>query len=217
MGRAEKKTLSGIVKPGMTVLDIGSNLGLYTILISKMVGEEGRVIAFEPDKRLFKHLQNNCLRNNCINVDCYNNAVGSRTEIVELNVSTFNSGDNYVGSNKGDSFRVVQTCKSVDLDSFLPVLRFDILKIDIQGYEVEAMKGMQNVLEKNPNAIIYFELFPAGLKRAGFSAYIFTNWFISRGFKISKINSNETFTPQSLDILISELSGNKYINLIAHK
>ena len=77
MGRNERAALSRIVKPGMTVVDVGSNLGLYTILLSRLVGPTGHVLAFEPDPDLFSLLQQSSLLNGCANVTANNLALGS--------------------------------------------------------------------------------------------------------------------------------------------
>src|SRR5258708_27788033 len=54
MGREEKAFLEQRIRPGMHVVDVGANLGLYTLLLSRLVGESGTVVAFEPDPELFE-------------------------------------------------------------------------------------------------------------------------------------------------------------------
>jgi len=78
MGREERATLEKIVRPGMTVLDVGGNIGLYTVLLSRLVGPAGRVISFEPDPALFALLRENCALNGCTNVEAHNLALGRR-------------------------------------------------------------------------------------------------------------------------------------------
>jgi len=84
-GISDRKKIAIIeeyLKPGMTVLDIGANIGYYTKLFSKSVGSTGKVFAFEPDDTNFRHLKENT--KGLGNVTTINKAVGEKSQQVKL-------------------------------------------------------------------------------------------------------------------------------------
>src|SRR6266852_7397832 len=84
MGQADKMFLERHIRPGMIVVDIGANQGLYTLLFAKLVGTAGSVIAFEPEPNMFEALVHNCRNNSVSNVQMYNMALGSKRGIAAL-------------------------------------------------------------------------------------------------------------------------------------
>src|ERR1019366_3383573 len=77
MGASERAALRRLVRPGMTVVDVGANLGLYSVFLARQVGPAGRVVSFEPDPDLFALLRGNCAANAAANVEAYNMALGA--------------------------------------------------------------------------------------------------------------------------------------------
>ena len=78
----------------MVVADIGANVGLYTFLLARCVGERGLVYAFEPNPALFASLETNCRTNGVANVRLHNVALGAQDDTLTLTRARFNSGDN---------------------------------------------------------------------------------------------------------------------------
>jgi FkbM family methyltransferase len=113
MGVEEQAILQKLIQPGMTVLDVGGNLGLYTILISRLVGGTGRVVSFEPDPDLFALLQTNTALNGCTNVGAHNLALGRKRDRLVLRKMILNSGDNTLASGQGKAENSVFTCRLV--------------------------------------------------------------------------------------------------------
>lgn len=130
MGGDERAALEKIVRPGMTVLDVGGNLGLYTVLLSRLVGPAGRVITFEPDPDLFALLQRNCAANACRNVEAHNLALGRERARLKLRRMILNSGDNTLGAGGRGWFRQEVEIDVVSVDELLPGVRPDLVKID---------------------------------------------------------------------------------------
>ena len=93
-GQEEKRFLERHIRPGMRVADIGANQGLYTLLISRIVGTGGHVHAFEPDASLFASLTRNCGQNGARNIELHNVALGQTPGTLKLYRSQVNSGDN---------------------------------------------------------------------------------------------------------------------------
>jgi hypothetical protein len=101
MGADEKNLFGKLIKPGMTVIDIGANQGLYSLLFSRLVSDSGRVFSFEPDPILFDALQRNIILNSAENIQAFPVALGSSEARMTLYSSLINSGDNQIGSRPG--------------------------------------------------------------------------------------------------------------------
>jgi FkbM family methyltransferase len=98
MGRRDRKALMSLVRSGMRVVDVGANIGLYTLLFADLVGDGGRVFAFEPEPQLCELLRHNCMINSVQNVRIFECALGSVSGRSTLWRSAFNSGDNRLDS-----------------------------------------------------------------------------------------------------------------------
>jgi FkbM family methyltransferase len=214
MGAADKKIYEKLLRPGSTVVEIGANQGLYSLLFSGLVGPQGRVFAFEPDQTLFLALQENCQRNRATNVCCYNYAIGAKNEARTLYHSRVNSGDNrLVASDRPDWFYEVGV-QTRTLDSLLADTHVDFIKIDVQGWELEVLEGMTEIFRKNQEAIdIYFEFWPFGLRRAGRDPVELLDYFRRRGFSLSDMTSQY---PRAIEDFRSFCSGVRgYTNILA--
>jgi hypothetical protein len=93
---ADRALLEAQVQPGMVVADIGANVGLYTYLLARRVGERGIVYAFEPNPPLFASLETNCRINGVANVRLHNVALGAQDDTLMLTLARFNSGDSRI-------------------------------------------------------------------------------------------------------------------------
>jgi FkbM family methyltransferase len=217
MGTGERAALQGCVRPGMTVVDVGSNLGLYTVLLSRLVGPTGRVLAFEPDPDLFSLLQRNCAVNGCTNVTAYNLALGSRHGHLTLHTMVINSGDNHLGDGGSQLFRRSVPVEMVSLDEIIPGLKPDLIKIDVQGWELDALKGMRKIIVENPHTEIYFEYWPAGFRRAGSSAAEIVSWLRELNFGFYQTKDFRPLTEPAMAELTHELTGIRHADLFASR
>jgi FkbM family methyltransferase len=215
MGGAERTALQRYVQPGMTVVDVGSNLGLYTILLSRLVGPTGRVLAFEPDPDLFSLLERNCALNDCSNVTAYHLALGSKREHLLLHTTSLNSGDSHLGDGGSRIFRRSAQIEVGPLDEIIPGLRPDLVKIDVQGWELEVLKGMRALLADSPRTDLYFEFWPDGLRRAGSSAHEVVQWLRELGFRFCEAGSSQWLEDAALTALSRKLTGLKHADLFA--
>ena len=173
--------LNGAIKEGMRVLDIGGNIGFYALLFSKLVGEKGSVHVFEPEAINFDHLRSNTEKLH--NVIANNSAVGETTGKIrlyysgELNVDhqTYDNGENR-------PYQEVD-CLSID-DYFKKEEAIDFIKIDIQGYDYYALKGMARTIKRSKNVRILGEFWPYGLKRASVDPLEYLGLLRELGFHI---------------------------------
>jgi len=150
-----------LLKPGMTVFDIGANIGYYTLLMARKVGRAGRVHAFEINDHVIDLLAQNLQRANVGNVTLVRRAVARTTGEVEFFVPR--AGDEAEGSLRKsaryDAARTVRVA-SVSLDDYIrenKIEKVDLMKIDVEGAEYEVFEGAKNLLSSEHRPIIMFE------------------------------------------------------------
>ncbi|OQB51146.1 MAG: hypothetical protein BWX99_02802 [Deltaproteobacteria bacterium ADurb.Bin151] len=177
------------VKPGMKVLDIGANIGFYTIFLSKLVGREGTVYAFEPDEDNFKFLKR--LTKNLTNVKPANVACGEKSGVACLYKSSEMNIDHQVYDN-GESREKIAV-KIVSLDDYLQGEKDGVgfVKMDVQGYECHVFRGMKKVIARSREMFMISELSPYCLKKAGASAEIYLSEVKRAGFDVEVLSKVE--------------------------
>lgn len=184
----ESNFLKKFLKKGMNVIDIGANIGYYTVLFSKWVGDEGKIFAFEPDPNSFNILAKNISVNNCNNVSLYQNAVSEKEGSTSLFVNYKDPGDNRIidfYAYDGDEDRKKIETSMVTLDSIIDKdEKIDLIKMDIQGSEMLALLGMERTINDNEKLNMFVEFWPYGIEKSGFSPQDFIEKIKSLGFKI---------------------------------
>ena len=213
MGKEEAELLKKLVRPGMRILDVGANLGLYTLLLSHLTGETGSVFAFEPEPNLFSTLCENLEGNGVGNVTPFQCAAGDANGRATFQRATFNSGDNRLGAGKSSGQTIeVEVAR---LDEMVPVQTVDFIKLDVQGHELAALNGMQHLLASSPDLRVLFEFWPAGLRAANASPESLFKFFHDRDFVIYELEGGQ---PRQLDTptaLAEKLGAKGYTNLLA--
>jgi FkbM family methyltransferase len=198
------------IQPGMVVLDIGAFVGWYTLVAARRVGAGGMVFGFEPDPRNYALLRRN-LRSNRFDggVIAVPKAVAERR-----GVATFflHGGDqsrsSLIASTEAQPTTLVGT---VVIDDFLsPDIKVDIVKIDIEGGELRALKGMRETLQRAGRSVkLFVECNPAALRWAGESPQSLLSELAQLGFTSWLIDE--------LDGRVKPLDGRvesaKYVNL----
>ena len=163
--RAERELLRKILFQGAVVADVGANIGIYSQFLSRCVGPSGMVHCFEPSRDNFGRLS--AATRDVSNVRLTQAAVGERSGQCKLYVSDKLNVDHRAYKADGDSRRAVPTQMVALDDYFKPAQRVDLIKMDIQGYELHALRGAQRVLQENPDINLLLEFWPAGLAQAG--------------------------------------------------
>jgi len=157
------------IKEGDVVVDIGANIGYFTLLFSELVGESGTVYAFEPDAHNFALLEKNIDANGRTNIRPICKAVSETTGTSRLFLSSEGGVDHRM-YDSGDGREHIDI-ETVSLDEYLdPGLKVDFIKMDTQGSEVLATTGMQDVLNRSANVKLLTEFWPVGLHRSGTTA-----------------------------------------------
>lgn len=157
---------------GTICLDIGANIGLYSMMLSEAVGPNGRVYAFEPERRNFELLSRTRDLNGARNVVCVKKAVAAQEGTCSLAVNPYNWGDHFI-STAAPEWASTQQIDQVSIDQFLAGVapgRVGFIKIDVQGYEFAVLDGMVQTLANNPQLVLQIEISPTHLRNAGSSA-----------------------------------------------
>ncbi len=198
--KTEIALLGKMIRPGYHVLDIGANIGFYARVISSLVGPEGKVYCFEPDRLNYKYLLKNTSA--LANVKAFNLAVSDHKDVLKVYKSKLLNVDHRTYPvNNYDS---VEEIGAVSIDELMQegvIGEVDVVKIDIQGYELTAFKGMTRLLTSNPGLKIIAEYWPHGFKRAGSSAIAFYDFFDAQGFKFYLIDTG-TYDLVSRDYIL---------------
>jgi FkbM family methyltransferase len=165
--RAERELLRKILFRGSIVADVGANIGVYSEFLSRCVGPTGLVHSFEPSPDNFRRLS--AVTRDLSNVRLTQAVVGERSGECKLYVSDKLNVDHRAYETDDDSRRTFFTEMVALDDYFKPGQRVDLIKMDIQGYELHALRGAQRVLQENPDINLLLEFWPAGLEQAGVS------------------------------------------------
>lgn len=213
MGHDEAILLRRLVRPGMLVVDVGANVGLYSLLLARLVDRTGSVLAFEPEPNLFAILCENCASNNATNVIQFQCALGRESRVALFHRSAFNSGDNRL-DHASVGHEAVEV-KVERFDDLQPESKPDFVKIDVQGHELAALSGMERALSANLSVQVLFEFAPAALRKAETPPDLLLEFFRERGFELYETEGARLKRLRSSQQLISDLRGRRYTNLLA--
>lgn len=178
------------IKKGDVVLDIGANIGYFTLIFAKLVGENGKVFAFEPDPGNFSLLEKNVKINNYQNVTLIQKAVSNKTGKAKLYIWKNTLGPKIYDS--PDSHQYIEI-ESIRLDDYFKNYngKIDFIKMDIEGAEGGATQGMTSLLQQNKNIKIISEFWPAGLEEFGVGPEEYLKLLIGQGFKLYNLNQQK--------------------------
>jgi FkbM family methyltransferase len=186
----ESYLFTQLVKPGMCVVDAGANVGQYTLLASTAVGPRGHVHSFEPVPATFANLEHNVLANQLANVSLFRAALWQVRTEVSLGISQKDAGNN-AGAytiTLPDSGAVVKA-SAISLDEHAAehrIQRIDVIKMDIEGAELFALRGMTELLRQHKPTILLEINRPLAL-RAGYlpeQTWEFLSQFGYRGWMV---------------------------------
>jgi FkbM family methyltransferase len=155
---AVQSVLEKHLRPGMIVYDLGANIGLFSLLAARLVGDSGRVFSFEPDPEIAARLRRNVARNNFANINVVEAGVWSATGNLNFVAADSSSPDRGIGKFAAAGERVNTNgtpTPCVSLDDFIHTAPPpDAIKCDIEGAEVEAFRGAETILKTSRPWII---------------------------------------------------------------
>ncbi len=233
MEKYETELVRKMVKEGMVVVDIGANIGYYTLIAAKLVGKSGIVYAFEPEPTAYELLCKNIVVNGYTNVVPIQEAVSNKHGKIKFWVDKAGIAISSIAKDNVLAFSKVPVDKvsekprfiemeTITLDEFLKDLsdKVDFIKIDTQGAEGLIIDGAERVLRDN-NLKITMEFWPDGLRNLGTDPLELLCKLQKYGFKIKLINEREQalepIEPLEFCRAISKKSGHQEFNLLLEK
>jgi len=205
----ERAWIRGFVRPGDAIVDVGANVGVYSVFFSGLVGPKGRVFSFEPDPQNFIRLTRTTASHRP--VAAFESAVGSQTGSIRLFQSKGLNFDHHTYANPDDVQSVEVPITRLDDVEALRGVEIALIKIDVQGFEPAVLIGAQELLARNPKAKLLLEYYPWGLRSSGSGPEAFIELLRAREYVVT------TFTDEP-DLLLTGVhkvhDRNWYRNLV---
>ncbi len=169
----ETRFLCAVLRPGDVFVDVGANIGYFSLLASRLVGESGAVLAFEPERDNYRLLEANCRLNDCANVRCFKAALGEENASGTLYLNELNRGDHSLYPEQtgrtGQDISIVNGSRLIGASH----PRVDCIKIDTQGAECDVLAGLRELIAASAAGLVMvIEFSPLLLKRAGTSGRV---------------------------------------------
>jgi FkbM family methyltransferase len=203
MEPGETKYIKSILRPGMVFVDVGANMGYYSLLAAKMVGSTGKVHSFEPNQRMFGELGHNIALNGFDNVRINNFALGERDGIAKI--SRYEKGKEVYGSLSDRAFpgTIIIGYDDVQvkmLDAYAEqnnLSRLDVIKLDVEGAELQVLRGGINIIDRYKPFIV-MEISELNLGGFGIHAIDVYNFLIQHSYRLSPISTPRKYYSKSL-------------------
>ncbi len=221
-----RKLFRQIVRPGMTVVDIGANIGAHTLPLAEMVGNSGSVIAIEPTGWAFRKLQGNL----ALNPHLINRVTAVQAMLIGsdgdcLPESIYSSWplkteieDSYHPIHLG-RLMSTQGTQAVTLDSLmaqLDISTIDVIKLDVDGFELGVIQGARKVISANKDIRIVMELAPYLLDKEKDEIGQLLAILQKNGLILSLLNSGDTL-PMTTQDMADLLPHGASMNVLAHR
>jgi FkbM family methyltransferase len=203
------RVIQTLLAPGATFLDIGANVGMFTLMAARMVGPSGKVIALEPIPRLVALLRKTIVMDDIERIVEVHEVAASDVATTR----TLNIGYPYAVSSlydlPGSRAAIDVACVPVD-DLLGPGRKVDLVKIDVEGAELAVLRGMRRVLAENPQVVVIVEFGPSSIKRTGTAIDAWMRELQTLGFDIWEIDDEKRCLRR---LRKASLEGDRTVNL----
>jgi len=182
------------LKEGMTVIDIGANIGYFALIEARMVGDKGKVYAIEPDPRNIRLLKKNIEINNFSHIiKVYSVAISDQNGTDKFYLAKSSNNNSMIALSgdyiEVDTFRLDDFLRENEIDKE----SIDLIRMDIEGYEAKAIEGMTETLKTNTRLKLFIEIHPQLIGMTGYSV----KWILEKldvmGFKLKQKGKNYIF------------------------
>ncbi len=201
---AEINFVQRFLKSGMIALDIGAHHGLYTLLASKRVGPRGKVVAFEPSPRERKQLSRNVRLNSCSNVRIQPYALGSKRSQTDLYL--VDGGEDGCNSLRPPVVNSETHPVRVDVYPFddvapkLGLTKVDFIKLDVEGAELDVLKGALGLLRTFPRPVLLVEVYDIRTEPWGYKAREIVQFLARNGYGWFLLNGDGSLRSVETDL-----------------
>jgi FkbM family methyltransferase len=206
------------IKPGATVVDIGANIGYFSIIGAQKTGSHGKVCAFEPAPDNFRLLRKNVQLSGAVNVTCIQKAVAGESKSTTLFESN-HPGQHSLLLQPYTKTGHTRTVECVTLDEYLDGQTVGVIKMDIEGYEYFALQGMRRTIANSNECTLFTELHPRVLRSVGIDPMDFLARLLGLGLDVQMIvEHNHSLQPITTEVLRrAEADPEWYTNLLCVK
>jgi FkbM family methyltransferase len=201
------------LRPGMTVVDVGANIGWFSVLASRLVGESGFVVAVEPGSNNLPLLRANLWRNRCHNALVLPVAAYAHTGHVQMMMNPEGGAGNWIQPGLEDA--VLVPCAR--LDELLDGRRVDVLKTDAEGSDDQAIRGLQETIARSPDITIISEWWTAAYGGHGSRPADVLRFYESLGMRIWLLLDNGDEQPTTPHALLGLASSVPFVNIVMRK
>lgn len=214
--KTERQFINKFLKEGDVFFDIGANIGLFTLIASEKIGILGSIHAFEPAVETFKRLEENISLNKLKNVYLNNIALSDKKETLKLFVDKngYDAYNSFGRPSKGNLYSSEEVL-TWPLDFYIEensLTKIDLVKIDVEGWEIPVFKGAENLFKKHDAPTLMVEFTEQNAINAGFSCKELYEMGIYYGYEwFNYDDQNNDLVPEPLK------KDYPYSNLIATK
>lgn len=177
------------MKPGVKVLDVGANIGRYSLYTTEMTGRKCRVLAIEADPTTFRVLRRNLELNSLLHlVSIYHCAAWDSESVLEFYASRY-AGTSSAAQDWASTIgarKVKVPARALDVVCAETDFQPDVIKMDIEGAEFHALKGLEETLRRNHPAIL-LELHPQAMLQLGTSIDALQDYMLGLGYRFATV------------------------------
>jgi len=157
------QALKEFLRAGETFIDVGCNKGDFSLLASRLVGPQGRVLAFEPHPENCRWIRKSIAKNDYRNIDLYEFALSDANGATQLHLGE-KSGTHTLRAGRLQREKGTLEIKTRRLDDLLQEIRFHrsikAMKIDVEGAELDVLKGARETIARNPGIVLFLDVHP---------------------------------------------------------
>jgi FkbM family methyltransferase len=205
-----------LLPPGMQVLDVGANMGYFSLLAASLVGESGRVYSWEPSPSNVKMLLASQLANGFRNIEIVQAAAGSRSGLLNYFPNFSNGMVTEIGQVQPEQAFAAETVMALRIDDVLPRdAKIDFVKIDVEGFEYEALNGALETLRRC-RPLIVSEFCPKSLlSSSGISGEDFLRFVVQLGYDMQVVDEKKLVPGDIPEVLaMHDKSGIDHIDIL---
>ena len=220
-GELDTKIIREEIHEGDIVIDVGANIGYYTLIFAQLVGSSGKVFAFEPESKNFEILKKNIEINNYPNIVAEQKIVSDKSGIVKLFIAEHGIVGHRINQQKS-SQKFIEV-ESIILDNYIKKLNLDnkinFIKIDVEGSEPKVLEGAKGIMQKSNQLKIFTEFNREAVEEYGIEPKEMIDLFYRNGFKIYLPNykENKINLTNVNELLTSKETLLENINLLCKK